>query len=187
MIKNKKLQWTLFILMAIAQLAVPAWMIYNKEKTKTEGKLYKFELGAIDPNDPFRGKYIIINPMENSHFINLSHQKQQSTMFATFVEDSLGLAKIDSLYNQPPLHKDYLNVNVAGGRQSGDSLRVSVNYPFDRYYMNEYKAKRAETISRAANRDTSRLCYAEVFIYDGKATLNAVKIDDVAIEDLIGN
>ena len=112
MIKNKKLQWALFILMAIAQLSIPIWMILSKENTKTGGKVYKFELEALDPYDPFRGKYIILNPKQNFFHINTNEETKKKHMHATFVEDSLGFAIINNLHTEMPTHSDYLTIET---------------------------------------------------------------------------
>ena len=63
--KNKNIIIILFLLVALAQLFVPAQMIYNQEDILDTGKLVKFQCEPIDPNDPFRGKYITLNFKEN--------------------------------------------------------------------------------------------------------------------------
>lgn len=187
MIKNKSLQWALFICMAIAQLAVPIWMIYSKEKTKTEGKIFKFELTAIDPYDPFRGKYIILNPKENSFKLNTKRQEQTRTesMYATFVHDSIGFAKLDNLSNVKPAHPNYIKVATEGMIIKGDIHPVTIRYPFDRYYMNEYKAKSAEDLTREISLDSTSLAYAVVAVLNGKASLISVEVDGLPIESLL--
>lgn len=185
MIKNKKLKWLLFTAMAVAQIAVPVWMILSKENVIREGKTYKFELQAIDPYDPFRGKYIILEPKENSFTIKTAEQPKQRHMYATFDEDSLGFALIKNLFAEEPDHNDYLKVEIRGMLQKGNTLPVDVIYPFDRYYMNEYRAKAAEDLSRSVARDSSRISYAEVSILKGSSTLRGVFVDGTPIEELI--
>ena len=55
MIKMKILL-SVFILVALVQLFVPAKMILDREDILDMGKEYKFKTEPIDPNDPFRGK-----------------------------------------------------------------------------------------------------------------------------------
>lgn len=52
---NKKTLLSVFILVAIVQLYVPAKMILDREDILDTGKEYKFKTEPIDPNDPFRG------------------------------------------------------------------------------------------------------------------------------------
>ena len=59
-----------FVLVALMQLFVPANMIWSREKVLNEGKIYKFKTAPIDPNDPFRGKYISLNFEQNAIEVN---------------------------------------------------------------------------------------------------------------------
>ena len=51
----------LFIPIGLAQLAVPGWMIYKHESVMREGAVYKFRTAPIDPRDPFRGEYVVLD------------------------------------------------------------------------------------------------------------------------------
>ena len=66
-----------------------------------------------------------------------------------------------------------------------DVNRITVEFPFDRFYMDEFEAKDAENVHREASRDTASLTYAMVYIHRGKAVLNDVFIDEVSIRDLV--
>lgn len=185
MINHSKLTWVIFGLMAIAQLAVPIWMIWGSKMTANEGKLYKFELDVVDPADPFRGKYIVLEPKKNGFHINTDQQKHADKMYASFTTDARGFAAIESLAIEPPAHVDYLTVKVSGWLRKAHILPVTIHYPFDRYYMNEHKAKPAEDLVRASTRDSLSVCYAEVYIHKGQALVSAVKVDGVPIEHLV--
>lgn len=63
--KNKNIIIILFLIVAVAQLFVPLQMIYNQEDIINTGKIVKFQCEPIDPNDPFRGKYITLNFKES--------------------------------------------------------------------------------------------------------------------------
>lgn len=181
MIEDKRIFWPLFILMLIAQLAVPFGMVYNKNKIADEGTMYKFELGAIDPNDPFRGKYIILNPKNNSFHASRSLPFSE-TMYATFKTDSLGFAEINTLNNKPPKNEHHLKVSIIGTTDTKAAQVIRVNYPFDRYYMNEHKALAAEKAIQSIRRDSSSVAYVEVKIKNGQHVTQAVKIDGIPIE-----
>ena len=55
---NKRYLFAGFILVALLQLFVPANMIWQEEGTIQEGTEFHFKVAPVDPNDPFRGKYI---------------------------------------------------------------------------------------------------------------------------------
>ncbi len=62
----KAIVWIGFALLVIVQWLVPGQLIWKKEKVLAEGVTYKFQSAPVDPNDPFRGKYIVLNFKENS-------------------------------------------------------------------------------------------------------------------------
>ncbi|MBD3630845.1 GDYXXLXY domain-containing protein [Cyclobacterium sp.] len=57
---NKKIVLPVFVLIALLQLYLPAKMILDREDILHKGKEYKFKTQPIDPNDPFRGKFIAL-------------------------------------------------------------------------------------------------------------------------------
>ena len=62
-----------------------------------------------------------------------------------------------------------------------------VDYYFNRYYMDEFKAADAEKIYRESNRDTSKETYSLVNIKDGEAVLTDVVIDGISIKNIVEN
>ena len=47
-----------FAIVVAVQLAVPAWMIVDHERTLAKGQLFKFRTRPVDPADAFRGRYV---------------------------------------------------------------------------------------------------------------------------------
>ena len=187
MISNKKVMWFIFGLMVCAQLLTPAQMIYAKHLVKLKGITYKFELQAIDPSDPFRGKYIILRPKSVDYTTRNPEAKLHGNVCASLETDSLGYAKITALSTAAPDHTNYLKVDSYQRSRTDTSMIVRILYPFDRYYMNEHKSLPAERLTRAAVLDSTKTCYAEVAIYNGQFSLISVKINDEDIENLIEN
>ncbi len=65
------------------------------------------------------------------------------------------------------------------------SQQLTVDFPFDRYYMEESKAVEAEQVYRESLPDTNQVAYALVKIKDGEAVLKDVLINDVSIRDIV--
>jgi len=185
MIKKSRLFWCLMGLMFIVQLGVPSSMIYKQNQVQRTGNLYKFELDAIDPIDPFRGKYIILNPKETNFELDSFTLKKTNKSYATFKIGENGFAFISNISNHKPNHSDYLQVKTSLRYSDNTSRRIDVSYPFDRYYMNENKAKPAEDLVREVLRDSLRTAYAEVRIKDGQHSLIDVKINDKSLNTLL--
>lgn len=134
-----------FILLAAIQLGVPASLMMHREDVLADGNTYKFLCRPIDPNDPFRGKYVTLRfdaeQVEAEDYEILTRGDQ---VYGILAEDENGYAYIRNLLKEiPQTEEDYILVSVSSG-WSGKSIRVSL--PFDRYYMNEAKAPEAERI-----------------------------------------
>ena len=54
----KKPRLVIFILVALAQICVPASMIWKRQRTLREGRLWKFRTAPVDPVDAMRGRYL---------------------------------------------------------------------------------------------------------------------------------
>lgn len=182
MIEDKRLLWPLFIIMVLAQLGAPSWMIYNKKKIAKEGSSYRFELEALDPNDPFRGKYIILNPKNDTFRAIREYAGISGIMYATFQNDSLGFAEVKDLSVTKPKTDNYLSVRTHRVFHSDSTASIHIDYPFDRYYMNEHKALDAEKVIQAIVSDSTKVAYVEIKINKGDHVIEAVKIDGIPIE-----
>ena len=172
--------------MVIIQLYVPVRMISNKEAVLAGGKEFKFRTAPIDPNDPFRGKYITLSFDENSaKVVNADEWKQGDPIFVSLMEDDLGFAKILSVSKKKPMNdEDYVAASI--GYIINDTLStVTIEYPFNRFYMEESKAKGAEDAYREASRDTTQVTYVLVSIKNGEAVIKDVLINGVPINEVV--
>lgn len=170
-----------FITLALAQLFFPLQMLVSSELTLAYGKDYKFKTMPVDPNDPFRGKYVQLR-FDNSltNYSNNLYGSENNTAFVTLAEDSLGYAKIKSIDFYKPATPNYIKVDFAF---SYDSSSVIIEYPFDRFYMEESKAYPAEVAYRQAARNGS-VTYALVTVKSGVGVLKDVLINDRPIAEV---
>lgn len=183
---NLKIILTIFILMALVQIFVPAKMILDREDVLQSGVAYKFRTAPIDPNDPFRGKYVALNFSDNTFEMD-SDQDWESgqPIFVMLENDPNGFAKIQSVSQEKPSNdEDFLKANVSF--ISGDKNQIlNIYYPFDRYYMEESKAEKAEEIYLESQIDTNQVAYALVHIKNGHAVLKDVMINDTSIREMV--
>jgi uncharacterized membrane-anchored protein len=183
---RKKILFPAFIFVALVQLYIPAKMILHKENVLKTGTEYKFKTAPIDPIDPFRGKYIILTYKETTVDIpNGQDWMEGETIYVSFMTDDNGFAKIKSISKKKPTDNHvFLKTKVSF--VSGNSFnKLTIDYPFDRYYMEESKATDAELTYRQIQRDTSRITYALVSIKDGDAVLKDVFIDGTSIREIV--
>jgi uncharacterized membrane-anchored protein len=179
---NKIIILTCFVLLVLLQLWTPAAMIWNRETVLKSGKPFKFRSAPVDPNDPFRGKYIILNFRENS-FKNQGKEywTEGEKAYVQLKTDSAGYATIFAVYkNKPGRTVDFVKTTI--NYVSSDSAKtVSVVWPFERFYMEESKAAGAERIYTRSLADSNNITYALVKIKDGDAVLENVFINEKPI------
>lgn len=183
---NAVLLWIGFALLVTAQLFVPSSMIFEREKIIQEGSQFLFRTEPVDPLDAFRGRYIYLRFSNTEIAIDSTFQvERNSVAFITFKTDTAGFALVDGVFFDKPEDEDnYLKVAIDEYWYSSDSI-LRIEFPFNRYYMEEMKAPIAETAYNEANRNPNLDTWAVVSILDGEAVLTNVMIDGVNIEEVV--
>ena len=184
---NKKILIAAFILVVIAQLGVPAKMIWDREDVLKTGILFRFKTAPVDPNDPFMGKYIYLNFEDNSIVIPKEEEWLPGELiYVSLHNDTSGFAKIKSISKTRPANDaDFLKAYVEVVMKNNDVRTLTINYPFDRYYMEESKAYEAELTYVRAQQDTTKITYALVSVKNGDAVLQDVMIDGTSIREMV--
>ncbi len=176
-----------FLLMAFAQWFAPGKMIWNRQNVLDKGKAYKFQTQPIDPVHPFKGRYVSLNFVSNSFRATKKHGLKYSQK--VYVEpglDSSGYTIIKSLRTKPPAGNDYIEATVdyINDWNADSSAIIYIKYPFGEFYMDEYKAPKAEKIywDTATNHLTT---YALVKVFKGDCVLEDLYINNKSIGELI--
>ena len=194
--KNKSVYVAAFVLILIAQWYVPAQMISEHEDVAANGKVLKFKTAPVDPYDAFRGKYIILNFKENKGKITKETKALNygDAIFVTFT-DSAGYALVGAVLADEPKDTsvyvkakvDYIDNNafLLNSKVKRPMVFIHINYPFERYYMNEKKAPKAETAYQESNRETKNNVYAQIAIKNGVGVVKDVLIDNKSIKDYV--
>jgi uncharacterized membrane-anchored protein len=187
MAKIKNPVFIAFIVIVLIQLAIPASIVFRGEKIIANGKEYKFKTAPVDPNDPFRGKYVALRFEANSFTIYDSVSwNRTEPVYVILSKDEEGFAKISDITIYPPdENTDYIIANIENTYMDSLNTTIIVRYPFDRYYMDESKAAEAEKIYRQSLSDKTKNTYALVNIKQGKAVLKEIMINEVPLKDLI--
>lgn len=176
-----------FILLCVIQLYVAGGMILKNEKVLTDGTVIKLRTAPIDPNDPFRGKYIFLNLLDN--LVDVAHAgewKPGEVAYVTFRENAGGFSVVDQLLKTEPVATtDYLKVKVGGVIDQPGEQKVYIEYPFDRLYLEETKAPEAERIYLEATGDTSLMTHVRVHIRNGAGVLEDVYVGDQSIREMM--
>lgn len=181
---NKKLWIPAFAIMVVLQWYFPVQMIRSNEQVMQVGKLYKFRAAPVDPNDPFRGKFVVLNFRDTKAKVEEQGDwVWQQDVYLTFKEDEQGFAIISGAFKTAPDSTDfYLKAKV---EYISIGNEMQIRYPFDRFYMEEFKAPQAEEVYTNAIIDTHQVAYASVRILNGQGVIEDVMIDGTSIRELV--
>ncbi len=184
----KKLILPAFALMVLAQWIVPIKTILDSEAVLKEGQVYRFKTRPIDPSDPFRGKYVTLNyEAERFETDTASGFSEDQSVYAVLKEDQNGYSTIKQLYSDLPEGEEhFLKTTVRYvWNESSDRQVVQLNFPFNRFYVEESKASDAEQAYWNAQQDSTRVSYAVIRIKNGQGMLENVMIDDRPILEIV--
>ncbi len=182
----------LFTLLVAAQLATLAVMIRGQERVLRHGEAFRFKTRPIDPADPFQGRYVALG-FEADHIpaatgtYNGLHPRE--TIYALIDHDADGYARFSGWSRERPATGAYLKTRYTGIQHRWDPvatnhvhLGLRIHLPFDRFYMDEAKAPRAEAAAREATASTN--CWADVRILNGRAAIADVYARGQSLRDL---
>ncbi len=178
--RNKNIP-IIFALMVLAQIAVPLSMIVRREITLRNGKVFYFRTEPVDPYDAFRGKYVALRIKgQRVEVESGSKYYRNETVYALVTTDDEGFALISGISRECPAAGDYFKTKIRFGYNP-----VHIKIPFDRYYMDEKLAPRAEAEYRRHSRRNKSDAYVAVRIKSGFAVLAELFIEDKPIREFL--
>lgn len=173
----KSARLLLFALLAAAQLAVPAYMIARQQITLREGRVFKLRTAPVDPYDAFRGRYVALR-FDAGSLPSTEPWKQGQRAFAILGEGGDGFAKVERLVAEPaPGANDAIPVTIGWANR--------LNFPFERYYLEESVAPQAEKAYQTANRRESQNAWVTIRVRDAYAALEELFIEGKPIRDFV--
>lgn len=161
-------------------------MIMQQENILKEGTPFKFKTAPIDPNDPFRGKFVVLNYEANRYTVTDGQPWfQGDPVFVKIQNDSAGFAEIVGLERVAPTDGQHFIKAEIGSVWNQHPMQIRIKYPFERFYMEEHKAPKAEAMFRDLWSDSSSTVYGLVVVHQGKAALEDVLVDGVSISEAV--
>jgi uncharacterized membrane-anchored protein len=181
----KRIRVLIFILVALAQLAVPAMLAWERIQTLAHGRVWKFKTAPIDPEDAIRGRYVGLRFAAESFPAPAPAKSDQieagSTVYVVLKEDANGFAQVDHV--SPTELKGDNVVKARSGYSSEDTQKIW--FPFDTYWLTEKSAPAAETAYRENSRRGKENAYVTVRVRDGDAALEQLYIDDKPLAEYL--
>ena len=172
-----------FAVVALAQLAVPAWMIVEHEGALQQGQVFKFRTRPVDPADAFRGRYVWLSLEPDAIRVpDVNNWAHDAKAFAVLGLDTNGFALVKRLDRAAPANEPAVAVRTLWP-DAKDGV-VHIAWPgLDRYYMTEGQAPAAETAYREHSRRTNQTCHVTVRVRGTRAVIENLFIDDQPIHD----
>lgn len=178
-----------FIVVVLAQIAVPAFMIARHEHTLRSGERFLFQCAPIDPVDVFRGRYVALTfAQDTADGGNLDFTSNGNAFAEVIVADD-GYARLGRLFKAPPASGTFLRVKVAWWHrvdpESGNGNLVRVSLPFNRYYMEENLAIGAEKAYLGLDSEGPSRAHAAVRILNGYAVIEDLYLDGMEVRQYL--
>jgi len=155
-------------IMILAQIYIPVSMMSSRFDILKNGTEYKFKVQPIDPYDAFRGRYIAIYVDGGQ----TEYKQSKKTVYAVLNTDENGFSYVGNIIESKPDGNNYIKAKSRYGR---------LQLPFERYYMEEKLAPKAE----AAYRNETKDAYIKVRVKNGNAVIEGLYIDNMRIEDFV--
>jgi uncharacterized membrane-anchored protein len=181
----KNLLWGFFGLLCVVQLGVIGVQIWSYERILKEGEVYYFNVLPLDPYDAFRGRYVTLR-FENAtkgptHDGEL--RKNASKAYA-ILEHNENNDSVKEVRFSKPHESHFLEVNVykSTTQKTDASNLVYFSLPFDRFYMREDVAPKAETLLRARSGVKVK---AKLRVLNGKGVIEDLMVGETPLSSYL--
>ncbi len=179
--KTKSLLF-LFAVAAILQLVVPASMILRRERVLQHGQVFKFRTAPVDPYDAFRGRYVALRFDQDSAPVPQGADfKRNEKVYALISEDAGGFAYFSGIRRSRPASEPHLALKA----RHVSGTNVYLRLPFDRFYMDEREAPRAEEAYWENSVRSNQNAYVQVRIEKGFGVIEDLYIAGTPIRDYL--
>jgi len=176
----KNVRLSIFVVVALAQLAVPAYAVWMRTQTLSHGRVWKFRTAPVDPVDLVRGRYIALR-FASEEVPQAERLKPGRWAYAVLKEATDGFAIVDHVSAEPIAGDNVIKVENVGWWESKQRLR----FPFNNFWVSEDLAPAAETAYAANTRQQKQNAYATVRVRNGDAALEELYIDGQPLKEYL--
>ncbi len=168
----------------------PFSMIADQQRILKRGEVFRFRPQPVDPYDAFRGRYIVLQFMDQSiHFPNAQDTFQyDDKIYVSLEKDSLGFIYFSNPSLKKPDTQNYLKTTVQ--HTSKDQVSVDIPENLGRYYLNEKLAPLAEKKYRELlnNRESNEVnVYLDARVLDGEVLIEELYFEGVPVGEYLKN
>ena len=185
---NRNLRLTLFIAVALVQLAVAGGAIVKFELALRTRDPFRFRIQPVDPIDAFRGRYVAIRfAVDRAPLADGAEVRSSQHVFIPIEVDADGFASLGQADVDSPPERAYMQLRAGAVTPDEDGkIHVWVSMPFRRFYMDEDKAPDAERAVWSRRRG-QRNASVSVRIRNGTGVIEELYIDDTPIHQWLAD
>ncbi len=169
-----------FIFFALVLLGVPIFLVVKSESVLENGIQHKIRLRAYDPFDPFRGKYLSLN-YENTIPCD-EILERGDVCYVTLKKGEDGFSTFDYMHSEKPEGEDYIESRVDWLVIGTGSFKTD---NISKYFINEHKASRAETVLIEYSQDCPDDIYVAIRVLDGEVRLEDIFVEETPLLDFL--
>ncbi len=182
----KSIRIGLFLVVALAQLSVPASVVWKRERTLKYGRLWKFKTEPVDPVDAVRGRYVALRmASERVRKVDQPPGRQKfppgTVAYVSLKADAEGFAQVDQISAIPMKGDNVVRAEVGYSWGGWEHVR----FPFDKLWVSEKTAPAAERAYLENSRRGNGKAYVTVRVRDGDAALERLYIGDQTLADYL--
>ncbi|MCC7298315.1 MAG: GDYXXLXY domain-containing protein [Bacteroidia bacterium] len=180
-----------FLIYAAVLLMAFLGFVFKHESTFRNAVECRFKCTFYDPVHPFSGRYLNLN-FETFDVPVTDTVSPENGLHVLLGTDSLGYTvPVTAQYAQPVKGKMYItlvgdqynDIPVVEPKQKAFG-RANIRLPFNRFYVPEEDAPKAEKLIAQANSE-NKAVWISVFIMDGKYKVEEVYIEDKTLHEIL--
>jgi len=180
----KLISWVLFGLLCLAQLGVIVFQITSYERILKEGEVFYFKVLPLDPYDAFRGRYVSLR-FENVSKVPLVGDNVDNEVSKGYAilehKDARDIVKEVQLTK--PSSGNFLEVAIHYiNHEKDNQISANISLPFDRFYMREEIAPKAEKVLRARSGVSVN---AKLRVLNGKGVIEELMVGETPLSQFV--
>ncbi|MCB1210115.1 MAG: GDYXXLXY domain-containing protein [Verrucomicrobiales bacterium] len=178
----KSWMWIAFAVAVLAQWAMPLTQILRHEKVLTQGALVKLRCTAPDPYDPLRGRFLRVSLQPDHAKLPAGVEVESgATIYVKLLPGEDGVSTIADAALSPGDDGVWAQVKV----RYNYSDATPIEWPIDRFYVNEVIAPEADKWLAENLRNREAPILAEVRVLDGRMVLENLSVDGRSFREIL--
>jgi len=177
----KTLRLGIFVLIALAQLSVPAMMAWGRVQTLTRGRVWKLKTAPVDPEDAVRGRYVALSFDAENAYRQPEQLKSIDSVYAILKEGPDGFATVDHLTFSPDPGDSAIKVEPGGFWDN----QQRIMFPFRYFWLTEKNAPAAEIAYRENSKRGQQNAFVTVRVRNGDSALEQLYIDNQPLAEYL--